>query len=218
MYRPNRIGPCPIIDIEEAPFDISATLITDSSDAAMPEIKGIIKSSTANDDLNGINFHVDDKTLNSSTNDYQSTAYGCLINGETFDEEKQFISVSGLLTLTMQGQAIQSIFPIIGRLDGDAPADPTTTAAVISQWTQLPCSLEYMIHTSGTWTHLQASVNIQTLIGNIQGNTPIMSMKPIFIGWVHTYILGSTISVSALGNIYAHKYISDLNTVDPSRS
>ncbi len=214
MYRPNRIGPWPCVDIEVVPNVLSSTAALLSDDAVWPIIKGIVPTVTVRDSFTASQMFWVTKTLNAAGGTALNVmAYGVLISGVNATPDANVIySVCGHAFFMVQetDEPMRVLFPIISRLDA-TPTD-INAAIVITDYAMLPMTTHIQ-----TGQLIQASVNTQCIVGDISGATSSQSALPIFVGWAFGTHENGAYVVTMGQNINVHKYLSDIPTQDPSR-
>lgn len=212
MYRPNRIGPWPIGDIEIPPWVPGATLLAAIDDVAAPLIGAGVRSVTAPTVSNCEHWVLVNTTL--TTTQRTGFALGCLINGVNPDPTNNILyAISGYAHYTAQvASAEQNIFPFISKLD-DTPSDPDALITITDFW---PLPMDSMA-VDGTGRVFTASVNTQVIVGNFRGSTAAQSNLPIFVGWGFYNSDSDGFAVTARGSISVYKYLEDIQTQDPMR-
>lgn len=211
MYRPNRIGPWPITDIEIPPWNPSATLKAAIDDVAAPLIGGGVRSVTVPDVTNCEQIWVNGSFTTTAAN--RVWALGVLISGVNQEPTNNTLyAVSGHMQVAIgTADAQQMLFPIISKLDA-TPSDPDALIT-ITDYSTLPC-----IHNNqDSTTRSSASLLTQVVAGNIRGSTSTQSDLPIFVGWAFTCAINGAYAVTAFGSINVMKYTEDMKTNDPWR-
>ena len=178
MYRPNRIGPWPLGDIEVPVWEPGATLRGVIDDVAFPLVGGGVRSVTVPEVTNFETFALALVTMTPTQR--HAWAFGCLINGVNQEPDNKIIySISGAFQL-MVGTAATTmgICPIIAKLDA-TPSDPDA-AITITDYQMLPMATYQTESGLGHW----ATVNTQMVVGDMRGSTSVQSDLPIFVGWM----------------------------------
>ena len=127
MFRPNRIGPWPIGDIETPAWSPSTTLLGNIDDVAQPLLGCGVRSVTVPEITNYEHFLCENKTI--TTSQATGMGLGCLISGANEDPTSNTIfAVSGYCKWTaITANYAQNLFPFIAKLDA-TPSDPEALA------------------------------------------------------------------------------------------
>lgn len=212
MYRPNRIGPFPIADIEIPPWHPGNTLMTAIDAVTTPLIGGGVRSVTVPLITNSEIFHDTGQIMTTGGN--TTFALGCLISGLNPDPSNNIIySIAGSCSLSIDSSDAQGyLFPIIAKLDA-TPSDPDVLIT-ITDYSILPMESSYTNQGIGFF----GQVNTQVIVGNIRGSTASQSNLPIFVGWAFSQSDATAFTIGTiLGQIGVYKYLEDLQTQDPTR-
>ncbi len=164
MYRPNRIGPWPIGDIETPPWTPGATLLGVIDDVTPPLIGAGVRSVTAPLTTNYESFFFNGVAMTSTG--ITGVAFGLLISGTNPEPDNNIVyAISGTAMFSNStGERRQNIFPLISKLDA-TPSDPD---ALITLTDYVPIPMAHYSIDAAYKTH-NASVNTQVVLGDFRG-------------------------------------------------
>lgn len=217
MYRPDRIGPHALMDLETGAYGPADALLQAALTAWPAAPKCIVRQVIPRDrDSNGYILY---GTI-ATGGGIKSLAIGCLLTGDEDGQKNSnyLHTVSGEITILPGGLDWAVARPIMARLDG-APVSTTTIAApeydptTITRYESLPATPSYH-PTSGIFTS-----SIQSCItqGLLNGIASVSDTWAIFVGW---HILmentsGSNKFLQGEASIGCHKWLADIQTGDP---
>lgn len=212
MYRPNRIGPWPLVNLDRAPHsygsltghqapNVHSPITPDSTirtETASRQFFGTITSlAAANVVTIGIALAGDNPL-------------GDLAGG---GDPGVLYSASGIMTLRNSAQLLTGPpVPQICRNDADTLATtPTPNAAANHQ--MLPYDAG-AVSFNGFMS--SCSFNTSFIIGNFDGSITYSS-DPLILCWTYKNGSGTTVSIEFSGMLTFHKYLKDLDTLDSGR-
>lgn len=212
MYRPNRIGPHPLLNIDRAPKAYGSITTFQAINVISPVLPdATIRESTASRQFNG--------TLTGLTSGAQF-AIGIAVDGSNpigelagEDDPGMVISMSGYMWLKHSSSNNAPPHVVLARNDAAALA---TSPAVN------PCANYQMIPTDNSGVDGKdsffswASFNRTVLLGNYDGAITY-SGDPLILAWVYQNPDAGTLNLVFEGMLTLHKYIIDLDTLDPNR-
>ncbi len=206
MYRPDRIGPWPIANLNKVTTVNSLVDFATSEETAFATISTVSLNTTSGTDF----LHESvlyDVAAGPTLADDKQVGIGVQITDTEEEELRHIYSVWG----TLQGdfQAHMTYQFCIGRLT----AAPHATVAV-----PVPnaISLPIRIHMGNGAIH--ASCNISFVSTELDGGTPPSTFFDLAAFWRIQNVSGSSTGLIGLGiNVGIHKYKEDLFTHDPNR-
>lgn len=208
MYRPNRIGPWPFVDL-----DVDTEVMT--GEVFNAGASGLLKPG----------FNVQDTVVNS---EYRSRAFnmipvstfstitgvciGVQIDGSELDNASEYmLSYAGNVRWSANDEGI-TVQPIIGRAETDG--GPGTTF-IIDPYTPVPA----LNATFGNITESEGmkSCNGTVIVSQSNNSASVKSGNLCFGFWFQNPTLNSIQITNVLGGLSIHRYLSDVNTFDPNR-
>lgn len=211
MYRPNRIGPWICGNAETVPWDPGVTLTGVIDDVLWPKIGAGVESVSAPTEFNYQSIFTETRTFTSTQK--HAWALGVLVSGVNPEPDNNIMwAIAGDCTIFLgTGDQSSHIGCVIAKLDA-TPSDPDALIT-ITDYIKLPL----LTRLKSATTNLEASINTQVLVGNIDGKTTSQSNLPMFIGWYFKSNIAAGYTVSISASISAHKFLSDVQTIDSQR-
>ncbi len=208
MYRPNRIGPWPLIDLDRDTTILAGSdLVTASESLAKPGCR--VQDTTVNESFRSwtVNFRVAG-TLPTLA----GCAVGVQIAGLAFANSlNSIVSYGGGCNLFAAGAGIQ-IIPIIGRAETDGGPG---TDFICDPWAQVPYEA-VSNDAAGGFAH-QVTAN-GTVIEGPFNNTTATKVGSMFFGFWICNLTGSGIVITETQvSCSIHRYLHDIDTFDPNR-
>lgn len=223
MYRPNRVGPHILIDVETTPYQPADALLA-AANTNWPLAPKCVMRSVAPREMDA-NSYVLYQTVGSAGagEPIKSMAIGSLLTGETDGQKnKNYIhTVSGHITILPGGLDWCIAQPIMARLDG-APTSTTVVAppeydpTTITRW--YPLASQVTHHPSAGI--LSASIEANATQGIINGLVAEPDVYAIFVGWhlIFHNTSGGNKFLNGEASIGIHKWLtSDIPTGDPAK-
>lgn len=208
MYRPNRIGPWPLLDTENVIFEVPGTGL---GQAPFSDIV-ILNSPDAIAGLEHKAFTVrmtDGIGLASGA----ATAYGVRVVGtQEFDVGEYMVSYGGsfLGFSADEGVAIRSV---LGRVATNGVDDGS-----MAQWGLVPEQTNSSMRSAGAEiTPLESSVNGTVLIGDWLPGGNLLQNELFFGFWIANGGASAANIVDVHMTVSLHRYLSDLRPFDPNR-
>ncbi len=205
MYRPNRIGPWPLIPIETGPGTPDVSTI-EARKLLFPVVGTFLTTAGINEstraETNSAGFAGD--TI--SFADREGVALGCAVSGERFFEDGQYLcSYAGHFS----GDVVDmNVIPVLGRLDADHER--------LLEYSTVPVQSENSFDSDPNRLHRNISCNGTVVLGDFQpsGLTPD---GDLFFGWWVINYDGATDLTNCTWTCSIHRYKSDLVPFDPNR-
>lgn len=205
MYRPDRIGPWPLITLESGPT--SAASLTTAAFSGTPNVEvigGIPEAKKA-----GSHIFTADVSIPAG----EQGGFGFAISGaQLFDVGEYILSVAGEFLGFSSDEAV-AVTPIVGRVStNDVVFNTLTWWHLVQQ-----ISSEHSRASGAEISKMQSSCNTQLIMGDFQ---PIGSLQSnqLFFGW---WLANGGGTVATVEDIHAsmsiHRYVEDLRPWDPNR-
>ncbi len=207
MYRPNRIGPFPLVDLD-APAVLFAT-VEYLNGGATQKIAPITLSTvlvTETGVLRGYQNTIAIAALN-------TVSFGIPVDPVLVNEQSMQLSISG--AARCYGSAVNNVTlnPFVARSNADPIVATQTTGSNESDDPFfLPCCASQVPGTRA----VQASVNTSLAIGPFKaGSTP--STNPLILGWCFHNQSNVAVTLNLDFSIAVQRYLEDVQLFDPSR-
>lgn len=216
MYKPDRIGPHLITDLDLAGMnDFPTTWKTATNynlvDSDLWERHPNFRTATVRDDFDTWT-QVPDVTMNVAAD--KAVSWAVAINGEAPSDEGTLYSVQacGIAGISSGGGLALPWEVWIGRLDAATP-DITRTAQnnAVTNYRPLPASQTWNIDASGIWCNLSA-IHVDSADDG-HGSNPIVAGITLFN--IHASAAQALNFLSV--NINIHRYAAELPIFDPVR-
>lgn len=216
MYRPNRIGPSMLVHIDEA-IKAYGTLAT-AHKVAENVINMIIPDATLRARTASRTF----KGFASLTTS-QFISFGVAVNGQNPAGELAgdgstgfLVTVAGSVTLRHGTHAAAEAslvpFAIIARADAAAlETFATEPSNLCTGWAAIPCQ----ISNGAEFTHMSFKETL--IMGNFDGADTYVG-NPLIGGFAINNTSAETQDAEIRASLSIHKYVTDIDTYDPSRS
>lgn len=209
MYRPNRVGPWPIIDIDEPPQTITSLSIQANASEFFPRMKQVV----VREEFEQWTVRMtNDETISRD----RRGGLGIAINGVQENELNWIYA----LRASMQ---MKSDRPLqVGMVLGRSATQSIGGIVRVVKYHYLPCEItQVWTPTNATAGFLITHVNLNTEIiqGHVQQGTYTADDEyPLILAMIiqNESTLGATIH-GLNGSIGIHKYTQDVDTWDPSR-
>lgn len=213
MYRPNRVGPWPLVHVDQTVSNTGAlpagnTHFETEFEPSLPD--SVIRSASASEYFFGL--------TNAAVPALESVSIGVAVNGAHPLSELEgnagdpgyLLSVSGSCKVRIPASTQIGIEAVIGR----------ATAATLTSFGSgnNPCASHFVIPCAIAQGDgfSQAWVNTTVVMGNYNGAITVTS-NPLIFGFRMTNYTGANAQWRWFGGMSVHKYIQDLNTFDPTR-
>lgn len=204
MYRPNRIGPWSIGDLDKA-FVADAKTDFDTHDVTFATYGAYSLNTASGVNFTGETFQFTDSTGVSLANIMQ-VGIGVQISGADYMEQYMY-SISG--TLMYDDSTEVMVECVLGRL----AAAPSAAASIA---VANPITIPITFAKGGSLAI--ASVNHTLITTMDDGGTPPATEFDICAFWRLTNVSGAATTLPGLGGrIAVHRYAQDLHTFDPTR-
>lgn len=206
MYRPDRIGPWPLANLNKA-IDIDTLTDFATSEETDPEVYSTVTMNTVSGDpfIREQRFY-DDNTGPTLTN-LKQVGIGVQIT-DTQEETHRFMySVSGYITWDESADLLLEF--CVGRLTAAAHA---TVAVTVPNAISLPCNISRI---GGITT---GYINTSFISTELDGGTPPSTFFDLAAFWRIYNFAGTDESLKGLSvSVGLHRYAADLLTYDPAR-
>jgi len=208
MYRPDRIGPWPIGNLNRAfVVDTKATFVAPLQTTAFGYTCYSLNTTS------GDSFIAEHVLFNNATGPVLSNAFqigfGVQLSGGGEEFNRHIYSVSGAISFTHLNGDAAHIECVIGRL----AAAPSATAGIV---VANPIVLPVFRHGDGKVNY--ACINTSVISTELDGGTPPSTFFDVAAFWrVVNHSGGDNPMLGLQVNIAMHKYLSDLQTLDPNR-
>lgn len=212
MYRPNRIGPHPVLAPGLAslvwPTDWNTNFNGPDSDLAVAEIHPQVRSVTVRDNFDQFNLVQAD--LGATIAAEKKMSFGVALNGAFEASEPMLVScaMSVVMTCGTQDCALAAWF---GRADG-ASLSVTRTSQQNDVSNPIYLPADHFRENELLHLDYNGSVIVEDHAGDYSDDNPLL-----FGFSLHNHS-GVASTVKGLHfNLSAHRYVSDLNIFDPNR-
>ncbi len=210
MYRPNRIGPSPLVTLETVAAGRSEIFTKPFGAFLASEAIGGLP----NEHTHARSVHF---TQPISIEPLEQGSIGVSILGTVLNEndiDRQYLlSVSGSVVGFTSGEGL-TIRPIIGRVleSGVALSD-------LEFWSFPPSTDGEHVRTSGAEiAPITSSCNITTVLGDWAPQGGDAETNDLYFGWWFANSTGVAIEIAnCFLSVSIHRYIHDLNPFDPNR-
>lgn len=207
MYRPNRIGPFPTLDLDRTGYTPTITSVVVGGVPVFPHVQ----NTNVNDEFENM-FAGPGITGGLGANEHVS--FGIAMSGVQPESElPMHLTICG--SAYWVGAQPITIRPFIAR--GDTATPVVNTGANNNQ-----CSRPFFLPYSGaivsslpTNEFSSVSFNCSVVAGNILGAT--LSENPIYLGVQLLSSVAGATATSIRVSISAHRWLNDLSVFDPTR-
>jgi hypothetical protein len=213
MYRPNRIGPWPLVAIDTAPLDMGTLGGAVGDDVCSPHLPDTtIRSAMATRQMRALtsgamaaNSHLD---------------IGVAVNGSNpnggegaADDPSFVISVAGVVVVrTVSGAGPISVVPFLARNNAATIVAFGTGGNACTNFNYLPGESVMLDQDV-----VQCRINMSLIMGNHDGAvTP--SVNPLIFGFGAWNRSAATAQYKMQAHLSIHKYEQDLDVFDPTRT
>lgn len=211
MYRPNRIGPWPLIHVDKLPIDFGTPANYGNELTFDPHVADTtIRSTTAS---RMISAYTNATTFTSRA----SFSIGVAIDGSNpigapngDDQQGFYVSVSGHCVVR-DGDDGQ-LEACIGRCDASTLTIYSSGSNPCADFFRLP--IQGMV-AQDEW--LSASINTTLLIGHYDGSDTYES-DPLIFGWRLVNQSAGAKQYRMMASMTIHKYAQDIHAFDPNRA
>jgi hypothetical protein len=205
MYKPNRIGPWPLVDTDGTSWSFPAS-----------PTMGSRKSYTLN--LEDTTFYTAARATSftcltepmGTIGGGQSMGVGVAISGAALPTEASLCSVAGGLRFDCSGDA--AVFAVFGRSNG------VTALATLANPYIMPLTLNQESGAAADVTSVMASFSTTLVLGDF-GASDTEGTNPLCVGFV---VVASGLASGAglfgfTGSLSIHRFEQQINTFDPDR-
>lgn len=216
MYKPNRIGPCPLMHIDQGK-KVYGSLAAGHL-VAQDTVNFILPDATIRTNTSSRAF-----TGSGSWGTNKQATLGVAVNGahpggaQTLSGAIGFhLDISGMMMVRVVSHPAEvsglAIYGILARNDAATlQTFATEPSNVAANWMMVPT------HCESNDLGFTAWFNQTVVIGNYDG-AETYSADPLMAGFAIHSTAGETQTASFVGSVNMHKYIHDINTHDPSRT
>lgn len=206
MYRPNRIGPMPLADIEQVPF-VQTGAKLNGAESILSVATMVVADAVAPEDASARSWVMTDTWTLSAA---RGVCVGVKVSGsELFLGGEYIFSFGGSIMFTTGAETECVAMPMIGRVDTDG-----LDVATMNQWALMP-SVPSMPKAFDVGI-VSAAMNGSVLYGDFGGAGASLT-KELFAGfWLMNHAGNATIADLKM-SVSAHRFTKDLDAYDSSR-
>lgn len=211
MYRPNRIGGAPFLNIDRAPLNLG-TIATSEVEATFSPIvaDATVRTSTASRQIRGV------ASVIQAAGQF---SFGIALAGDNpigdlagaGDIAVQYEVFGQIRWRETAGVNLGSCTAILAR-NNAATVNAPPTINPCTNYQMIPLDMEHYTVNGGI-----ASFKTSVLLGNFDGAITYTD-DPLILAWIiHNPTPATAIAVNFNSYLAIHKYIVDIDTLDPSR-
>ena len=209
MYRPNRIGPWPLVDLAIASswpfganFDVLDAVVADA--VRYPQVR----TTTIREDFDQVSFV---QTGAVSLNFGQRVSFGCVIDGAALNDRSMIYSGAVALGFVQPTNLELELDAWIGRRDGAGVTIGRASAEnPVTSYFSLPVDVA-----KGDGYHRLSWLGSVVSVDHVGDG---FGVNPVILGCSIGNHGGSSAPLEGLQvNIALHRYVGDVDTFDPNR-
>lgn len=207
MYRPNRIGPWPLVTLESSLWDPTGATVGTNSGAITGAPIYMAQDAVANEATNARNIQISGTiTLGAA----KQICVGVKIIGSALFEDGKYLLSYGGSFMMQPDVAGVGLSAIVGRVAANGAA-----SGALDNWAHVPL-LNHKAADGGNH-RVYADANGTVILGDWKPEGTILTTEYYF-GWFMTNMsVNEAIIKNAMGSMSLHRYEQDINTLDPNR-